>query len=160
MDTYEPYYGGPWRGGASYWDSVDYPLERRPGRYSYRSPDLRCTYSVLQNGLSSQELRLCPVHLYDDIDDEDVFDIFGFRGGLGNMNMSSWTRNFQLPRDTVGDRPAHSRTSLYAAQLDPWGVGEGGDEAMGPVGWGRDFTGLRIMPHGWVWEMSSTQGAL
>lgn len=72
-----------------YWDSVDYPLEWRPGRYSYRSPDPRCTCGVVQNGYSSQGLRLCSVRLYDDIDDEDVFSVFSFSSGLGNMNMSS-----------------------------------------------------------------------
>jgi hypothetical protein len=32
MYPYEPHYGGLWRGGAGYWDSVDYPLERCPGQ--------------------------------------------------------------------------------------------------------------------------------
>jgi len=98
---------------------VDHPLERRPGRYSYRSPDPRCTCGVVQNDCSSQGLRLCSVHLYNDIDDEDVFGIFSFSGGLRNMNMSSRTRNFQLLWDTVSDRLAHSRTSFYGAPLIP-----------------------------------------
>ena len=72
-----------------YWDEVDYPLERRPGWYSYRSSDPRCTRGVVQNSYSSQGLRLCSVRLYDDIDDEDIFSVFSFSGGLGNMNMSS-----------------------------------------------------------------------
>jgi hypothetical protein len=87
------------------------------------------------------------------MDDEDVFGIFGFSGGFGNMNTSSWTRNFHLPWDTASDRFAHSWTPLYRAQFDHWDVDEGGDESMGPVGWGRDSTGRQIMPHGSVWEM-------
>jgi len=66
----------PGAAALGYWDEVDYPLERRPGRYSYRSPDPRCTCGVVQNGYSSQGLRLYSVHLYDDMGDEDVLGIF------------------------------------------------------------------------------------
>jgi hypothetical protein len=66
------------------------------------------------------------------MDDEDVFGIFSFSGGLGNMNMSSWTRNFQLPWDTVSDRLVHSQTSFYGAQLDPWDMDEGAVRPWAP----------------------------
>jgi hypothetical protein len=99
MEPYESHYGGPCRAGAGYWDLVDYPLEQRPGRYSYRSPDPRCTCGIVQNGYSSQGLRLCFVHLYDDMDDEDVFGILSFSGSLGSMNMSKPDAQFPT---TVG----------------------------------------------------------
>jgi hypothetical protein len=39
---------------------VDYPLEQRPGRYSYSSPDPRCTCGIVQNGYSSQGFAFAP----------------------------------------------------------------------------------------------------
>ena len=133
-------YGGLWRGSEDFDEA-----------YSVADNQF-CSCGILQ---SSNFFLHCPVHRFNSYWGQDMAGVFGFGRRFQNMDMSRWSRDFQLRHETMSDQVSHY--TLSSRGQNPYRQRAGSDSnTLRAVGWGRDaLFGMRHQfPQGTAWELT------